>query len=282
MPEGDTIHRSAHRLAAALTGATLTGARAPRVVTPLPVSGTRIDGVEARGKYLVIGFDDGTVLETHMKMSGSWHLYRPGERWRRSPATARVVLETADWLAVCFNAPHVVFRPALPGPGGRRAGGGDGTVRLGPDLCTPDVDLDEIVARFDRFGPPDRPLVDVLLDQRIFCGVGNVYKSEVLHACALHPDTPIDRLDGTVRRRVAEIAHRLLRANLGGGPRATWGGGLAVYRRAGSSCPRCGATVVRGLRGPHQRSTYWCEGCQHRPAPARPRSFPPGAMTPDP
>jgi len=296
VPEGDTIHRTATRLAGALAGRALARFEAPRGLdrparpggppgpggragtvrgsAAAPAPGTVIEAVEARGKYLLVRFGDGSVLETHMRMTGSWHLYRPGERWRRRASTVRVVVGTDEWLAVCFAAPHAVLHP----PPGRAPAGSGGAARsgpshLGPDLCRsdgtlPDADVAEILNRLRTLVPPDTGLDTVLLDQRLFCGVGNVYKSEVLAAAGLHPSTPLAALDDDGRRRLAAIAHRLLRANLGRTDRVTVPGGLAVYGRAGLPCRRCGTPVERALTGPHHRSTYWCPACQ--PAPAAP------------
>ena len=139
---------------------------------------------------------------------------------------------------------------------------------LGPDLCLADADIAEAVRRFS-LRPDDAPIVDVLLDQRICCGVGNVYKSEVLFACGLHPLTPIGSIDHDHRTRLVTTANRLLRDNLGSGPRVTVSGsavgagdGLAVYGRRGLPCLRCTTPIVYGLHGRHHRSSYWCPNCQ--------------------
>lgn len=261
MPEGDTIHRTAARLTPVLTGKAVSSFRAARLVQPGPDPGVLIEGVEARGKYLLVHFADGSTLETHMKMSGSWHIYRKGERWRRSPGAARAVIETDDdWVAVCFSAPHVKLI-------GRRSTPAIAVQHLGPDLCLPDADLDEVVRRFSRRDSTD-PIAVVLLDQRIFCGVGNVYKSEVLFACRTHPSTPVASIDAVLRRELATTAHRLLLANLGSGPRITTavaesgGPGLAVYGRKGLPCIRCETPIEYAKHGIHARSTYWCPACQ--------------------
>jgi endonuclease-8 len=102
----------------------------------------------------------------------------------------------------------------------------------------------------------------VLLDQRVACGVGNVYKSEVLHACGTNPFVPVGTIDPAGRRRLVETASRLLRANLGTGPRRTVTGGLAVYGRAGRPCRRCGSRVLGRRQGEQARMTYWCPACQ--------------------
>jgi endonuclease-8 len=269
MPEGDTIHRTATRLAPALAGKTVSSFRAQRLIERGPEPGERIDGVEARGKFLLVHFGDGTTLETHMKMSGSWHIYRRGERWRRSPRSARAVIETDDgWVAVCFSAPHVKLVRGQSN-GLRRSGGSGrgqlGPDHLGPDLCTPDADLDEVVRRFELRDGSD-PVVDLLLDQRIFCGVGNVYKSEVLFQRRLHPLTPVGSIDAAHGRNLAVTAQRLLLANLGSGPRVTTGGetsaDLAVYGRRGLPCLRCDTAIRYARNGRHVRSTYWCPDCQ--------------------
>ena len=260
MPEGDTIWRTAARLRPALAGQTVIRFEAPRLVEKGPMPGTLIERVEARGKYLLIDFGDGTTLETHLVMTGSWHLYRVGERWRRSPGAARAVLEASSgWVAVCFSAPHVTLKRS-----GRAR-------HLGPDLTSPAPDLDAAVKRFDR-AIIGTSVGEVLLDQRICCGVGNVYKSEVLHAVGLAPTTRIEDLPLDVRRALVETSHRLLRANLDTGARRTVPEGLAVYGRAGKPCRRCGTAIVRIVQGEHARSTYWCPGCQLLPGVTRPDS----------
>ncbi len=242
-----------------------------RVETPRsrlrgPAPGTVVEAVEARGKHLLVRFADGSVLRTHMRMSGSWHLYRTGERWQRPPHLMRVLVEVDGWVAVCFSAPVVVWER---GPLGDPSTGVPD--HLGPDLCNPEIDLepalDRALARMARYGGPTDEIKPVLLDQRVACGVGNVYANEVLFACAVNPFTPLGALDGASRRRLLGTASRLLRANLDPGPRATVPEGLAVYGRHGRPCRRCG-TAVRGRRqGDHARSTYWCPTCQAARAP---------------
>ncbi len=260
MPEGDTIWRTAERLKPALVGQTVQAFRAERLPAPQPGSGATIESVEAKGKYLLIRFLDdrfagGSVtLETHMKMSGSWHLYRIGERWRKSPRAARVsIVVESGWQAVCFSAPHVKLTRSSDGP-----------THLGPDLCTADADLDEAVRRFQIIDATT-PIGVALLDQRICCGVGNVYKSEVLYACGLHPSTPIGEIGAELRSELVATAARLLRANLGQGSRVTVPnvpGGLGVYGRGGEPCHRCADRVVRIVQGEHARGTYLCPTCQ--------------------
>jgi endonuclease-8 len=259
VPEGDTLHRVAERLRPALAGKRLARFEAPRLRGDRPSPGDTIEVVAARGKHLLIGFAGGLTLRTHLRMAGSWHLYRTGDRWRKPPYLARAIVETDDgWCAVCFSAPVVeIFHG--------RAGPPPALARLGPDLAGPEPDLDAVVARIDALAAPGGEVGDLLLDQRIAAGIGNVYKSEVCFACGIDPFTPVAQVPVAERRRLYATAHRLIRANLGGGPRRTFGAGLAVYRRAGRDCPRCGSVVRWRRQGEQGRSTYWCPGCQRAP-----------------
>ena len=265
MPEGDTIWRVAGRLRPALAGATLERFEAPRLVGPRPRPGEVVEAVEARGKHLLVRFSGGVVLQTHLGMTGSWHLYGTGDRWRRPAHLARVVVAVPGWTAVCFTAPTVrTWR-----------GGETGTGHLGPDLCRPDdeVDLDAVLERLAALGEPDTAVCDLLLDQRIAAGVGNVYKSEVLWALRVHPLTRLRDLPVELRRRLFEVAHRMLRANLGPGGRVTApevACGVAAYWRRGRPCPRCGTPIERGVHDRIPRSCYWCPRCQQLPAPGPP------------
>lgn len=288
MPEGDTLVKVAARLRPALAGHRLVRFEAPRLHGPVaarPAPGEAIDGVDSRGKHLLVHFGGGLSLRTHLRMSGSWHLYRVGEGWQRPRREMRVLVEADNgWLAVCFNAPEVELyrRPVHDGGATAAAatatatatatvaGRGDGpgaVARLGPDLCVADPDLDVVLGRLDRLDGAVE-VGDALLDQQVAAGIGNVYKSEACFARHLDPFTPLAALDAGERRRLYATAHRLLRANLGGGPRRTHGAGLAVYGRPGRPCPRCGATIRVRRQGPHARATYWCPGCQRRPTAA--------------
>ncbi len=256
MPEGDTIHRTAAALRMALLGKPMTAFEAPRLTGAAPAVGSVVERVESWGKHLEIGFDDGVVLHTHMRMSGSWHLYHPGQRWRKSARAARVVIEVPGWQAVCFSAPVVetyrnkeLTRHPLAGS-------------LGPDLCQAEADLGACVERMSTYVAPETTLAEVLLDQRIACGVGNVYKSEVLWAVGVHPLSQVGAVDPETRRALIDTAARLLRANLGGPERMTVPGGLAVYGRTGKPCQRCGAPIEIARHGEQARVTYWCPGCQ--------------------
>lgn len=257
MPEGDTIHRTARTLEHALAGARvvrfeLRGRGAPRALRP--DTGATITRVEARGKHLVMSFDDRVVLHTHMGMHGSWHLYRTGERWRRPGTQARVIIETdRGVVAVCFTPSTVeTARTAVALPQ---------VERLGPDLCLPEPDIDEVLRRLGHLEPATEIAV-ALLDQRVAAGIGNVYKSEACFACRTHPFDTIAMLDADTTRSLFTTASRMLRTNLDTRRRTTVDGGLAVYGRAGRPCRRCNTTIVARRQGGQSRMTYWCPACQ--------------------
>jgi endonuclease VIII len=262
VPEGDTIFRTAMTLRTALVGKPVVSFEAPRLGAATIVPDATVTAVEARGKHLLVWFVGSRVLHTHMQMSGSWHVYRPGERWRGSPAAARAVIEVPDAVAVCFRAPVVELLDA------RAVRVHPRLSALGPDLCSPSADLDEALARLERL-PAETQIAVALLDQRVACGVGNVYKSETLFACGVDPFARVEDLDGATRREAVRKASELLRRNLESGPRVTYEGGLAVYGRARRPCRRCGASIRSARQGQPPRATYWCPACQ--PEVGRPR-----------
>lgn len=257
MPEGDTIHRAARTLDKAIAGRVVTAASSPRPdlagVGELP--GRAIVRVEARGKHLLVRFDDGSSLHTHMGMEGSWHVYRPGERWWHGEHRAVVVLETEAWVAVCFDAPLA----ELCGPGVEPL-----LVRnLGPDLLVPEVDLDEAVARLSAIG--DRPIGEAIMRQDRVAGIGNVLKSEVLFLTRVSPFTPVGELDSATLARVLREARRWMVRSVRSGRRITRqraGSRVWVYDRSGEPCFECGATIRMRRQGASARSTYFCPTCQ--------------------
>jgi endonuclease-8 len=259
VPEGDTIHRTAASLRAALQGDVVTGFESPRALAagPKPMEGARVEAVEARGKHLLIRFEGGTTLHTHMRMTGSWRVHRPDERQHAGRRAAIVTIRTQRATAECFSAPivellddHALRRhPVLSS--------------LGPDLCLADPDLDEVMRRLDRLDPGTEIGV-ALLEQRVASGIGNVYKSEVAFAGRVDPFTPLAELDRHTRLELWRTASDLLRRNLGPGPRRTVRQGLAVYDRAGRPCRVCAATIAVRRQGEAARPSWWCPDCQSR------------------
>ncbi|MFN8637500.1 MAG: DNA-formamidopyrimidine glycosylase family protein [Chloroflexota bacterium] len=278
MPEGDTIAQSAATLDGVLRGRTVTGFRSPVPgvegrAQALGVVGSRIAAVEARGKHLLIRFhpsppaplslarergSQGAVLRTHMRMTGSWHLYRAGSHWRKPASFARAVVEAGDVLAVCFSAPEIELLA------GEQLAGHAGLRRLGPDLLAPDFDEAEALARLRA--APDLEIADALLNQSIVAGIGNVYKSEILFLERVSPFATVSSLSDETLQRLVRTARRQLLRNVGTAERRTTTGrqrsALWVYDRAGQPCARCGAPIRRVAQGPHARSTSWCPTCQ--------------------
>jgi endonuclease VIII len=259
MPEGDTIWRAARTLHRALAGQSLTGVRsAIGAVESAGLAGRTVEAVESRGKNLLVRFDDGRVLYTHMRMTGSWHIYRPGEAWQRPPRQARVVLETTKFVAVCFNAPVVEVLSA----GALRRH--PTLSRLGPDLLAEGFDPGEARRRLRESGAD--AIGKALLRQSALAGVGNLYKSETLFLCGVNPFVAVRELSDDELDRVVAKARALMSANLSRKGRS--GRTLAgsdrpwVYRRRGRPCRRCGTLIRMRRQGEDARSTYWCPNCQ--------------------
>jgi endonuclease VIII len=262
VPEGDTIFKTAATLRRALLGQVVLAAAAPspKSLGRYPIGrlvGTTVAAVESHGKYLLLRFSNGLVLNTHLQMTGAWHLYRVGERWRLPRHLARAVLRTEQFEAVCFRAPVV----QLLGP--TEATQHPGLTNLGPDLLAPN--FDPSLAHQRLRARPDLEIGAALLDQRALAGLGNVYKSEILFLERCNPFTHLaDLTDATVTRLI-DRAHRLLLANRTTRSRTTTGlaqpgAELWVYGRADHPCRRCAGPIrVERQAG---RSTYWCPNCQ--------------------
>lgn len=249
MPEGDTIWRTAAALRPRLTGHRVLHA-APLALKR--VEGTTVTGVDAVGKHLLVRFDNGLSLHTHMRMTGSWHLYRPGEAWRRPERLARAVLEVEGTVAVLFNAPLVELKRTDR----------EGLERLGPDLLGDEFDAERVVRRA-RSLPGSVPLGELLLDQRVAAGIGNVYKCETLWWLRLDPWAPQSSVTDAQLAEVYAVAREALRSNLGSFERRFPGYGRgAVHGRGGRPCPRCGALIRVRAQGEQARLTYWCPTCQ--------------------
>ncbi len=268
MPEGDTVHTLAAYLAPELAGRELIAGMA-RAGTGVDLAGRRVDGVFARGKHLYIELDGHCLLRSHLGMWGSWHAYAGDERWRKPRRQASIILHRGDRVFVCFNASQVEIL--------RRAGVRHRALEaaLGPDLLTGPVDDAQVLIRARELSTADTPVLDVLLDQRVASGIGNVYKSEVLFLEHTDPVTPLGGIGDDDLVRIYRRAARLLRRNTGGGPRTTRHAGdgasrLWVYRRGGLPCLRCDAIIRTAQLGKGRRSTYWCPSCQAGKMPDEP------------
>jgi endonuclease-8 len=247
MPEGDTILRAARTLGRALEGRRILRSEGA------DVSERTVTRVEARGKNLLVHFDDGRALHTHMGMTGSWHIYRPGERWQRPAWRARVVLETDFYVAVCFDAP--IARVLQPGEERRDPQLAD----LGPDVLAAEFDADTAVARLRSL--ETLPIGEAVVAQSALAGVGNIYKSETLFLCGVDPFAPVRALSEETLLRVVRKARELMLAGVDGRALGRRGGAW-VYGRSGRPCRRCGAAIRMRRQGEAGRSTYWCPSCQ--------------------
>jgi endonuclease-8 len=213
------------------------------------IVGATVDRVEPKAKHLLIGFSNGLVLHTHMRMTGSWHVYSRGERWRRPDHLARIVLECDDRVAVCFSAP--VIELLAPSEARRHTV----LAGLGPDVLDPAFDAGEVVRRA-RLQPKDRTVGELLLDQRVISGIGNIWRSESLFADGINPWTPVGEVDDDRLARLASTAARLMGASLTGQREGR------VYRRTGRPCRRCGTRISSKRLGEQARTVYWCPRCQ--------------------
>ena len=257
MPEGDTVWRTAKHLDQTLSGRVLTRTdfRVPAHAT-LDLSGREVVGTVSRGQHILTRIGDDHTLHTHLKMEGSWHLYRPTTPWRRPVHEARVVLHTADWHAVGFalGITEVIRRDEEP----------DAVGHLGPDLLGPDWDQEEALRRL--LAQPERPIGEALLDQRNLAGVGNMYKAELCFLAGVHPETPTGAVPDL--RRMVRRAKQVLEVNKERVQQATTGDlrkgkTLWVYVRERQPCRRCGTRIQQADHG--GRASFWCPRCQPTP-----------------
>jgi endonuclease-8 len=261
VPEGDTILRAARAMEKAIGGREITGFRSPLPrLAGVDLAGRRVERVEARGKNLLVRLDDGSALLSHMRMTGSWHLYRPGEAWRKPARLARAVLETSAFVAVCFNAPVLELLTQ------RQLARHSGVTELGPDILgSGGFDFAEARRRLRERGAA--PIGEALIVQRAVAGIGNIYKSESLFLSGVDPFRRVADLDDAELDGLLARARELMSANHGGQARTTTrrtldGGRYWVYGRSGQPCRRCGTRVRMRRQGLAGRSTYWCPRCQ--------------------
>jgi endonuclease-8 len=278
MPEGDTIFRTARALGRALAGKPVTGFRSTyplltRFDDETPLAGQTVEAVESRGKWLLIHFSGGGTMATHMLMSGSWHIYRPGERWQQPRVNMRIVLENSEYIAVGFRVPVAkMLKPQelarakrIPAPA--------------IDVLSEEFNAEEVARRVMAHGGEE--IADVLLHQEVLAGVGNVFKSEICFVTGVNPFCKVAALRGATVAGLIANAQKLVAANVledsgdaivtyGGRRRRTThesdpGASLWVYGRNGEPCRRCGEAVRRRIQGPDARVTFWCAGCQPMP-----------------
>jgi endonuclease-8 len=267
VPEGDTVWLAAQRMHTALAGSTLRRGefRLPQLAA-LDLTGSTVTEVVPRGKHLLIRLGDGRTLRTHFRMDGSWHIYRPGTKWRGGPGyDVRVVLATDEWECVGYRLHDVEIVPTADED--RLVG------HLGPDVLGPDWDLDEALRRLRA--QPDEQIGVAILDQRNLAGIGNLYKVETLFLCRVHPwarVADVENLEAVVTK-----ARTLMLANRHHPEQSTTGSTRRgedhwVAGRKGKPCRRCGTPILLGEQGPttQERVTWWCPTCQAARSPIDP------------
>lgn len=274
MPEGDTIYRAARTLNRALAGQTVIGfetqlPQLARIDADQPLKGRIVHHVDSNGKWLRIYFSGDLILLTHMLMSGSWHIYRPGERWQRPRIEMRAVIHTAAFTAVAFQVPIAEFRTTDTLSRHRSV------LRVGPDVLSPQFDAALAIALIRLH--PDLEIGEALLRQHLVAGLGNVFKSEVCFACSVNPFRLVRTLSDAELHGLMINARKFLLANVADGAvdqivtytgmRRTSGRSdpsarLWVYKRRGDPCRRCATPIVSRKQGEGARITFWCPKCQ--------------------
>ena len=278
MPEGDTIFRAARALEKALGGKVVTAfdtglARLASVNDDAQLVGRTVEKVETRGKWCLIFFSGDLILVTHMLMSGTWHIYKTGEKWWQPKNRMRVAITCEDYQAVAFNVPIAELHTARSLERNSQVPG------LGPDVLGGEFSI-ETGVRALRERATSRPtdeIAVVLLNQRVLAGLGNVYKSEVAFAAGVNPFRQMSTITEREMIAMIEASHRYMKANVldgSGGGIVTYAGNrrtthsmdasarLWVYGRQGEECRRCGASILMRKQGEQVRSTYWCPSCQ--------------------
>jgi endonuclease VIII len=254
MAEGDSILLLARRLDAALAGkevrARTPGRRGPEGRPAAELDGRTLTSADSRGKHLLLRFSEGLVLHSHLGMRGSWRIFRPGERWRRAPASAWIELAADGAVAVNFDGTSMRIVREAELPRDRRL------ARLGPDLLDSEL-TDEAAAEALRRADPGSEVGEVLLDQSVLAGAGNVIKSEACFAARVDPWRRLGDLQPEEVERVVQGARAVMVESVRAGRRPQ-----RIYRRAGRPCPRCGTPISSRAQGDEARATYWCPGCQ--------------------
>jgi endonuclease-8 len=244
MPEGDAVHRAAMRLQV------LAGQRV-EVETPHPraalkrleerLDGRVLESVEAVGKHVLLRFEGGLVLRSHLRMTGRW---RVGPRGAERKGRPWLVLRGDEHEAVLWNGPVLELARDTRSVAG-----------LGPDILASPPDFDAMLARLRA--QPQRAVGDAILDQRLVAGIGNMWKAEALWAARVSPWRVVgDASDAELHETLA-AAHQLMRGRLDGATPLH-----RVYRRVGRACSRCGAAIRSYPQGEAARTAYWCPGCQ--------------------
>jgi endonuclease-8 len=257
MPEGDTILTAANRIGTALVDREIESIQTPHPRFgadrwPERLAGRKVRAVETRGKHLLMRFDGGLTLHSHLRMGGAWGVYPRGGRWRRAAHRAWLVIRTAEHEVVQFDGPVLELMTDSRSRIERRI------ARLGPDIMAEEFDEERFLRRL-REDDPTRGVGDALLDQRNLCGIGNLWKSEACFLAELDPWRPLSEVsDADALRAVHAVRPLMLRSGRGGGHVRD----VLVFERTGRPCRRCATRIRARGQGDDNRTTYWCPTCQ--------------------
>lgn len=257
MPEGDTIAWHANRIRPVLEGRVPDEIRTPhprygRDRWPERLDGRRVERIDTHGKHLFIRFDGGLSIHSHLRMTGSWGVYRPGRRWGRSPRRAWLILRAGEVEVVEFDGPILELMTDGRTRFDQRLAG------LGPDVLAEAFARDRFLARL-RGDDPTRPIGDALLDQRTVAGIGNMWKAEGCWEAQVDPWRPTRSVSDDEAIAIVEGMRPRMQRSAVDGPRSIV---TQVYGKRGQPCPRCGTRIRSRGQGDDNRITYWCPGCQ--------------------
>ena len=245
MPEGDTIHRTAERLRVLVGERVEAESPNPRgLATGVArvVDGRRLEAVDAIGKNILLRFEGGVVLRSHLRMNGRWRV-EPREGRSATRGRPWLLLRGREWEATQWNGPVLRLEDGI-------------ARRVGPDLLAPGTRVDEIVSRL-RSVDPSRLLGEALVDQRLVAGIGNVWLAEMLWHARVSPWASLAEIGDDELSSALEWARAAMRSAVSGRRSHR-----AVYRRAGRGCPRCGEPIRSHGLGDANRTAYWCPACQ--------------------
>jgi endonuclease VIII len=257
MPEGDTIHYAANRIRSALVGSPIQEIETPQRRHamdrwPERLGGRSVRSVDAHGKHLFVRFDGDLTLHSHLRMGGGWGVYRRGQRWRRSPRRAWLVIRTPEHEVVQFDGPVLELMTESRTRFDQRLAG------LGPDILAEELDSAAFLRRL-RQDDPTRGIADALLDQRNIAGIGNLWKAEACFLAGVDPWRAVAAVPDSLALEMVEAVRPLMQESAARGfqARDPW-----VYERHGRPCRRCGTVIRARGQGDDNRTTYWCPACQ--------------------
>lgn len=252
MPEGDTIHRAARRMDAALRGREMALADAPNPRSPIhgrakELQGSVLERVEARGKHLLAHFSSGYVIHSHLGMNGRWWITADGQMpygkpWLVLSSGRGIASQTGGKLLRLISESRVRNDPGL--------------AQLGPDPLGGSFDTGEAAARLRRMGA-GREIGDALLDQRIIAGIGNAIRNEALFRAGTSPLRLVEDLEPELLERIVRENEKVMEISMAKGRRPR-----SIYRANRKGCPACGGRIEVQGQGDANRMAYWCPACQ--------------------